>query len=325
MNCERRARRSANRTQTQRSVIMISGDGGRSTDDQLWSELKKDRDGVMAPPKFDTVAAQRFPYLSSHSLWAFILIACAFLVGAMRSPNLLDFLHDGLFSLVRAEDSSQASPEEETVNNGVYLPSERLHERQFDQAKRLITGGRMADATALLDEMLTVEQDVFLEAGDGNDQTCRSMKALVAETIGELTEAGAEAYQLQFRTRADRALQTALDQNDNEGIIAVARRWFHTQAGHRAAILTAARLLESGQPLAAEAWLERIASSPMNNLPDNMLPTFRLMQAAKSIAIDPSKKIKARELLDDVDAPTRLGGEPIPEKNLLRDQLLINK
>ena len=325
MNCERRARRSANRTQTQRSVIMISGDGGRSTDDQLWSELKKDRDGVMAPPKFNTVAAQRFPYLSSHSLWAFILIACAFLVGAMRSPNLLDFLHDGLFSLVRAEDSSQASPEEETVNNGVYLPSERLRERQFDQAKRLITGGRMADATALLDEMLTVEQDVFLEAGDGNDQTCRSMKALVAEIIGELPEAGAEAYQLQFRTRADRALQTALDQNDNEGIIAVARRWFHTQAGHRAAILTAARLLESGQPLAAEAWLERIASSPMTNLPDNMLPTFRLMQAATSIAIDPSKKIKARELLDDVDAPTRLGGEPIPEKNLLRDQLLINK
>ena len=49
------------------------------------------------------------------------------------------------------------------------------------------------------------------------------------------------------------------------------------------------------------------------------------MQAATSIAIDPSKKIKAKELLDDVDAPTRLGGEPIPEKNLLRDQLLMNK
>ncbi|HBU38801.1 MAG TPA: hypothetical protein DEB70_13510, partial [Planctomycetaceae bacterium] len=279
----------------------------------------------MAPPKFNTVAAQRFPYLSSHSLWAFIFIACAFLVGAMRGPNLSDFLHDGLFSLVRAEDSSQASPEEETVNNGVYLPTERLRERQFDQAQRLITGGRMADATALLDEMLTVEQDVFLEAGNGNDQTCRSMKALVAEIIGELPEAGAEAYQLQFRTRADRALQAALNQNDNEGIIAVARRWFHTQAGHRAAILTAARLLESGQPLAAEAWLERITSSPMTNLPDNILPTLRLIQAATSIAIDPNKKIKARELLDDVDAPTRLGGEPVPEKNLLRDQLLMNK
>ncbi len=304
---------------------MFSGDGGRNTDDQLWNALKKDRDGVMAPSQFNTVAAQRFRHLSSHSLWVFLLIACTFFVGAIRSPNLLHYLHDGMFSLVRAEDPSQASPEEETVSNGVYLPSERLRERQFDQAQRLITGGRMADATALLDEMLTVEQDVFLEAGNANDQTCRSMKALVAEIIGTLPEAGAEAYQLQFRTRADRALQAALNENDNEGIIAVARRWFHTQAGHRAAILTAARLLESGQPLAAEAWLERIASSPMTNLPDNLLPTFRLMQAATSIAIDPSKKIKAKELLDDVDAPTRLGGEPIPEKNLLRDQLLMNK
>ena len=304
---------------------MFSGDGGRNTADHLWRELKKDRDGVMAPSKFNTVAAQRFPQFFSHILWAFILIASTFFADAIRSPSFLDFLHDGMVSLVRAEDPSQASPEEEAVSNGVYLPSERLRERQFDQAQRLITGGRMADATALLDEMLTVEQDVFLEAGNANDQTCRSMKALVAEIIGTLPEAGADAYQLQFRTRADRALQAALNENDNEAIIAVARRWFHTQAGHRAAILTAARFLESGQPLAAEAWLERIASTPMTNLPDNMLPTFRLMQAATSIAIDPSNKIKAKELLDDVDAPTRLGGEPIPEKNLLRDQLLINK
>ena len=88
------------------------------------------------------------------------------------------------------------------------------------------------------------------------------MKTMVTELIGKLPEAGSKAYQLQFRTRATRDLQKALNENDNEAIIAVARRWFHTEAGHRSAILTAARLLESGQPLAAEAWLERIATSP---------------------------------------------------------------
>jgi hypothetical protein len=116
------------------------------------------------------------------------------------------------------------------------------------------------------------------------------MKALVAEIIGTLPKAGAEAYQLQFRTRADRALQAALNENDNEAIIAVARRWFHTQAGHRAAILTAARVLESGQPLAAEAWLERIASTPMTNLPDKGLKVpflrgFCLPRVAKMVFI----------------------------------------
>ena len=103
---------------------------------------------------------------------------------AMRDPNISHFLNVSIFSPVRADALSQTSNEEETVSNGVYLPSERLRERQFDQAQRLIAGGRMADATALLDEMLTAEQDVFLESGSANDQTRRSMKALVTEIIG---------------------------------------------------------------------------------------------------------------------------------------------
>ena len=78
--------------------------------------------------------------------------------------RILPILFDThFFPLVRADDSLEAGSEELIVSNGVYLPSERLRERQFDQARRLIDGGRMADATALLDEMLTAEQDVFLE------------------------------------------------------------------------------------------------------------------------------------------------------------------
>ena len=151
------------------------------------------------------------------------------------------------------------------------------------------------------------------------------MKTMVTELIGKLPEAGSKAYQLQFRTRATRDLQKALNENDNEAIIAVARRWFHTEAGHRSAILTAARLLESGQPLAAEAWLERIATSPRTNLPDTLLPTFKLMQAATTIAIDPHDKTKAQQLLEEIKGSTRLGGELVPERNLQRDQLLISK
>ena len=302
---------------------MKSEDDGRNTDGPPWSDLMKDRDGVMATSQSSNVAARRFLLLSLHSVVASLLIACVLLAVAIRDSDISDFLNVDIFSRAQADTPSQTSAEEDVVSNGVYLPSERLRERQFDQAQRLIAGGRMADATALLDEMLTAEQDVFLEAGSANDQTRRSMKALVTELIGTLPEAGTEAYQLQFRTRADRHLRTALDENDDDGIIAVARRWFHTEAGHRAAILTAARFLQSGQPLAAEAWLERIAASPMTNLPANLLPTFKLMQAATSIAIDPSKKTKAKQFLEGIDTPTRLGGEPIPKQNLLRDQLLM--
>ncbi len=301
---------------------MRSEDGDRNTDNPLWSDLMKDRDGVMATSQSCNVASRRFSFLSLKSVLAFMLIAFVVLTVALRTPDISNFLKISIFPRVRADAPSQTSTQEDVLSNGVYLPSERLRERQFEQAQRLIAGGRMADATALLDEMLTAEQDVFLEAGSATDQTRRSMKALVTELIGTLPEAGTEAYQLQFRTRADRRLQTALDENDDDGIIAVARRWFHTEAGHRAAILTAARFLQSGQPLAAEAWLERIDAGPMTNLPANLLPTFRLMQAATSIATNPSKKTKARQFLEGVDTPTRLGGEPIPKQNLLRDQLL---
>ena len=290
----------------------------------------KDVDGIIVNSQNKTETAWQRPRICTRFYCIAAITLCGlFLCGLFaigtRVPNITHSLRYIFFSLVRADDSSEATPEELAVSNGVYLPSERLRERQFDQAQRLIAGGRMADATALLDEMLTAEQDVFLEGDSASEQTRRSMKTLVTELIGELPEAGTKAYQLQFRKRADRALRKALSENNNEAIIAVARRWFHTEAGHRSAILTAARLLESGQPLAAEAWLERIATSPMTNLPDALLPTFKLMQAATTIAIDPHEKAKALKLLKDIKGSARLGGELLPERNLLRDQLLIAK
>ena len=143
----------------------------------------KDVEGVMATSESSTVAAWQIPRLSVHSFLVFMPVACMLLAVAMRDPNISHFLNVSIFSPVRADAPSQTSNEEETVSNGVYLPSERLRERQFDQAQRLIAGGRMADATALLDKMLTAEQDVFLESGSANDQTRRSMKALVTEII----------------------------------------------------------------------------------------------------------------------------------------------
>ena len=63
----------------------------------------------------------------------------------------------------------------------------------------------------------------------------------------------------------------------------------------------------------------------MTNLPANLLPTLKLMQAATSIAIDPSNKTTAKQFLEGIDTPTQLGGEPIPKQNLLRDQLLMKR
>lgn len=98
-------------------------------------------------------------------------------------------------------------------------------------------------------------------ADAGAAGTWKSMKSVAADLIDSLDKEGREAYELQFRLRAERALEKAIADGDPDTIMAVARRWFHTPAGGKAAMLLALTTLEGGQPLAAVAWLDRLRSS----------------------------------------------------------------
>jgi len=208
--------------------------------------------------------------------------------------------------------SSQAVAQEtaggDAGSSGVSLPSDRLRERQFDQAQRLLDGGRLADAARLLDEMLAADEDVFLDAAPAEGQTRRSMKTRVAELIGGLPPAGRDAYLLQFRSRAERALAAGIAADDLEAIVAVARRWLHTPAGGRAAIVVANTLLEAGQPRAAAAWLDRLDAGSLKVLPEAVQSGVVLMRAAAAMA-------------SDVAAPQAAAGKLPPEVLLGGDRL----
>jgi outer membrane protein assembly factor BamB len=111
----------------------------------------------------------------------------------------------------------------------------------------------------LFDEILAADRDCFFRE-DRQQRTWQSIKSETNRLIGALEKPGREAYELQFRARADRMLEQAIAANDAAGIVAVARRWFHTPAGYRATLLAAIDALEASQPLAAAAWLDRLAS-----------------------------------------------------------------
>jgi outer membrane protein assembly factor BamB len=163
--------------------------------------------------------------------------------------------------------------------DGLYLPSDRQRQRQLDRAIRLIDEKRWSDASMLLDEILAAENDSFhLDRRDrvakvqngglqkaaprqGGAGTWKSLKAVASELIESLDKEGREAYELQFRLRAERALEKAIADGDLDAAMAVARRWFHTPAGGKAAMLLALASLETGQPLASVAWLDRLHSS----------------------------------------------------------------
>ena len=216
--------------------------------------------------------------------------------------------------------------ENELAGSGIFLPSERLRERQFDQARRLIAAGRMADAATLLDEMLGAEDDFFLDGDRVEGPTSQSMKTRVSEVIRDLPPAGQDAYQLQFRTRAERALTAAIAANDHEAIVRVARRWFHTAAGQRAALLTAATLLESGQPLAAAAWLDRIEAKPDSAFPPAVAATIRLMRAAaEGTTADPDHLTELVQAIADAPKTTRLAATPLPREGRVNDQVLATQ
>lgn len=158
-----------------------------------------------------------------------------------------------------AADDEEESDDEAAAEGGAYLPTDRMAERRLDFARRLIADERWSDAVTLLDEVLASDRDSFFRA-DLAAATWRSVKAEAGLLISGLPPAGSEAYQLQFRAKADRSLTEALASGDDRGITAVARRWLHTPAGQRATLLAALEALDQGQPLAAAAWLDRLAA-----------------------------------------------------------------
>jgi len=192
-------------------------------------------------------------------LWAGGLV-----VGAWRVGRAADDAND-IPQVEASDETTDGDPadgenaEIDEVEGGIGFPSDRLRERQLDRGRRLVADQRWSDAATLFDEILAADKDCFFRA-DRSQRTWQSIKSETSRLIGALDKPGREAYELQFRARADRMLEQAIAANDTAGIVAVARRWFHTPAGYRATLLAAIESLEANQPLAAAAWLDRLAS-----------------------------------------------------------------
>ena len=210
-----------------------------------------------------------------------------------------------------AEDADDTTADEPTTgeDGGVFLPADRRKDRQLDRARRLAESGNWTDAAVMLDELLADERDAFAQ-GDGTVGTCRSVRTEASRLIETLPAPGREAYTLLFRSRAERELDEAVARDDMAGVVAVARRWLATSAGRRAAVLAAVAALESGDPRAATAWLDRVAASA--DAP-RFEPALTLMRA---VALSRAGERQAAEaLLRAVrvgTATARIAGRDVP-------------
>ena len=221
-------------------------------------------------------------------------------------PALEPSAEDQIFGAAEPTAEEPATAED----GGVFLPADRTKERQLDRARRLVNSGNWTDAAALLDEILADDRDAFVQ-GDGTAITRRSIRDSAARMIESLPDPGRQAYALMVHGRAERALAEAVARDDAAGIVAVARRWFATPAGHQAALLVAFAALEADDPLAATAWLGRVAASADAGRAE---PTLTVMRAVASERAGDSTA--ARELLRIArargEATARIGGRDVP-------------
>jgi len=178
-----------------------------------------------------------------------------------------------------ADEDAKTGWQEAPAEADVLLPGDRARERVLDRARRLVADQRWADAAATLDELLAIDQDAFVSGGDA--ATRGSIRSETGGIVARLPRAGRETYERLFGSRAARELASAIAADDAAAIVAIARRWLHTPAGRQAALLTAVRALEADQPLAASAWLDRLAASPAAA---DLEPTLAVMRAAAASA-----------------------------------------
>ena len=201
-------------------------------------------------------------------------------------------------------------PADGSDDGGIALPTDRLKERQLDRVRRLAADGRWSDSATLIDEILAGDKDFFFRPGDGGT-TWRSIKSEAGGLLGGFPDAGREAYELQFRARAERLLEKAIVAGDPAGVVDVARRWFHTPAGRRATLVTALDGIETGRPLEAAAWLERLAAAPGAG---EFEPTLSAMRAIAWWRA--GERRSAMEVLDGLRRSgarsVRLGGRDVP-------------
>ena len=157
-----------------------------------------------------------------------------------------------------AEDQPAApTANDEPSEPGLFFPSDRTRERELDRARRLLADARWSDAAVALDELLAADQDAFVVAGPG--ATRGSIRSAAAAAVADLPRPGRDAYRRLCDGRAAKQLAAAIAADDLDAMVTVARRWLHTAAGREAALLAGLTLLESGQQLAATAWLDRLA------------------------------------------------------------------
>lgn len=185
--------------------------------------------------------------------------------------------------------------EESGFDFAVFQPPERELMRHLSAGRKFLSEERFSEAVAHLGKIIEHPRDYFCESEDENT-SFEGLKKATLDLIGRMPEGGRQAYELQYGMTANRLLENALAQGDFAEVLAISRRYFHTQAGYRATYLVGLALLDRGEPLAAALKLSELQTWPQAW--QNLEPGLSLAEA--SCWLQCNDRMKAQATLEEL-------------------------
>jgi outer membrane protein assembly factor BamB len=199
--------------------------------------------------------------------------SCRLIRGLFCILIVAGLLPDGFLGDLARADAPAPLPSRPAVAAGNAKQRDRqstfLSDRQLNQrlakAKDHVANGRNTRGIELLQSILDQSEDLFFEPSGEQSPHGLTIKSEAFHLIAGLSHEGRRLYQIQFGPTARQLLSAAKTANDVDGLEAVIRRFFHTDAGYEAAYLLATYHLDHSEPLAAALHLDRLRQCPQQS------------------------------------------------------------
>ena len=181
---------------------------------------------------------------------------------------------------------------------------DRRVEQQLRGAVRFLSQGDVSSALEPLQAVIDSAGDLLI--AHPVEAAPLAARQQAAEILRALPPSGRDVYETLYGGLAERSLATALAGKDEAALEQVLRRYAHTQAGRRAAVLVAARALDRGQVQRAAAIWRDLWSDPWHR---SQLAPAQLLRGAMTVARTGDTELAQEIAAQAGTQPVVLGGE----------------
>jgi len=177
------------------------------------------------------------------------------------------------------DESGLTKLERQVLNQIVYR--HRQQQSVLRRADSALRAGRTAEGLSYLQHVLDSREDGFLWTGDGPRLV--SVRSEAARILNSLRPEAVRTYEGIYGRQARVLLEEALEAGTPAAVDEVARRFFYTEAGYRAADWQASRWLDHGRADLAVRRLRDLSENPVHRR--RVTRSFRLkLQFASRLA-----------------------------------------